>query len=238
MTELAWTTAQSGATIEGNIDAQTNVQQAQINASHAQLEPAQAGLVFAKQMKALGWGIRRISEKLGCSHMTVRRYIAAGGYVPYRGRGRPRTLAGHEAWLEERFLRHGGNADVVRQELEAEKGIRIILRTLEREVAPLRARLEAEARATVRFETPPGKQLQIDFGERRIVVGGEPVKVDAPPCFLYSISENAILLIHVFLMRTPKARYQLKQTRHPKAIKRLRLVVPTSEGRSHSEGDS
>jgi hypothetical protein len=78
MTELAWTTAQSGATIEGNIDAQTNVQQAQINASHAQLEPAQAGLVFAKQMKALCWGIRRISEELGCSHMTVRRYIAAG----------------------------------------------------------------------------------------------------------------------------------------------------------------
>ena len=85
MTELAWTTAQSGATIEGNIDAQTNVQQAQINASHAQLEPAQAGLVFAKQMKVLGWGIRRISEELGCSHMTVRRYIATGGYVPYRG---------------------------------------------------------------------------------------------------------------------------------------------------------
>jgi hypothetical protein len=33
------------------------------------------------------------------------------------------------------------------------------LRTVEREVAHLRRELEAEALATVRFETPPGKQV-------------------------------------------------------------------------------
>ena len=49
------------------------------------------------RLKALGWGVRRIAGELGCSHMTVRRYVAAGGWVAYRGRGRPRTLAGHEA---------------------------------------------------------------------------------------------------------------------------------------------
>jgi hypothetical protein len=42
------------------------------------------------------------------------------------------------------------------------------VRTAEREVAHLRRELEAEALATVRFETPPGKQLQIEFGERRV----------------------------------------------------------------------
>ncbi len=151
------------------------------------------------RLKALGWGIRRISEELGCSHMTVRRYIAAGGYIPYRGRGRPRTLAGHEAWLEERFQRHAGNADVVRQELEAEKGIRISLRTLEREVAPFRARLEAEARATIRFETPPGKQMQIDFGERRVIIGGEPVKV-----FLFVATLGYSRRIHVRAFRNER----------------------------------
>ena len=31
-------------------------------------------------------------------------------------------------WVAERFRRHGGNADVVRQELEREKGIRLSLR--------------------------------------------------------------------------------------------------------------
>ena len=64
------------------------------------------------RLKALGWGIRRIAKELGCSHMTVRRYLAEGGWVAYRGRGRPRTLAGHEEWVAERFRLHAGNADV------------------------------------------------------------------------------------------------------------------------------
>jgi transposase len=129
------------------------------------------------RLKALGWGVRRIASELGCSHMTVRRYLAAGGWLAYRGGGRRRTLAGLEDWVAERFRRHAGNADVVRQELEREKGIRLTLRTVEREVSHLRRELEAEARATIRFETPPGKQLQIDFGERRVSIGGENVKV-------------------------------------------------------------
>lgn len=129
------------------------------------------------RLKALWWGIKRIARELGCSHMTVRHYVVQGGWRPYRGRGRPRVLAGLEDWLAERFRRHAGNADVVRQELVAEKGIALSLRTVERAVAPLRQELEAQARATLRFETPPGKQLQIDFGERRVPIGGEAVKV-------------------------------------------------------------
>ena len=109
--------------------------------------------------------------------MTVRRYVSERGWVRYQGGGRSRRLAGLEDWLAERFRRHAGNADVVRQELAAEKAIRVSLRTVERAVAPLRRELEAEARATIRFETPPGKQLQIDFGERRALIGGESVKV-------------------------------------------------------------
>ena len=41
----------------------------------------------------------------------------------------------------------------------------------------LRRELAAEALATVRFETPPGRQLQIDFGQRRIAVEGERDRV-------------------------------------------------------------
>jgi transposase len=129
------------------------------------------------RLKRLGWGVRRIAKELGCSHMTVRRYLSEGGWVPYRGRGRRGRLAGLEDWVAERFRQHGGNADVVRQELEREKGIKLTLRTIERQVAPLRRELLAEARATVRFETPPGKQLQIDFGERRVAIGDASVKV-------------------------------------------------------------
>lgn len=71
------------------------------------------------RLKALGWGVRRIARELGCSHMTVRRYLEAGGWIAYRRPQRATRLAGLEAWLAERFRRHRGNADVVRQELGA-----------------------------------------------------------------------------------------------------------------------
>ena len=34
-----------------------------------------------------------------------------------------------------------------------------------------------KARGTVRFETPPGRQLQSDWGQIEMVVGGEPMRV-------------------------------------------------------------
>jgi hypothetical protein len=54
---------------------------------------------------------------------------------------------------------HRGNADVVWQELASEKGIEVSLRTLARAVAPWRRKLRNAALATVRVETPPGRQL-------------------------------------------------------------------------------
>ena len=129
------------------------------------------------RLKALGWGAKRIAAALGCSRNTVKRYLEAGGWAGYRAPRRPRRLDGLEAWLAERFRQHRGNADVVRQELEREHGIVVSLRTVERAVAPLRRELRAEARATMRFETPPGKQLQIDFGELSVPIGGERGRV-------------------------------------------------------------
>ena len=124
-----------------------------------------------------GWGTRRIAAELGCDRETVRRYLDVGGWAPYRSPERREALAGHEAWLADRFRRHRGNADVVRQELLAELGIAVSLRTVERAVAHLRRELAAEALATVRFETPPGWQLQIDFGERGVRISEETVRV-------------------------------------------------------------
>ena len=125
----------------------------------------------------LGFGTKRIAAKLGCSRNTVKRYLEAKGWVAYRKPRRRRQLDGLEDWLAERFRQHRGNCDVVRQDLARERGVTASLRTIERAVAPLRQALRAEARACVRFETPPGKQLQIDFGEMRVPIGGEAVRV-------------------------------------------------------------
>ncbi len=74
-------------------------------------------------------------------------------------------------------FRHGGNADVVGHELKSEHGIRICLRPVEKRVRGWRRELKAAKRATVRFETRPGQQLQIDFGETRVWIGEEQVRV-------------------------------------------------------------
>jgi transposase len=128
-------------------------------------------------LRGLGWGAKRIAAEFGCSRNTVKRYLGLGGWTGCRKPERAKALDGLSDWLAERFRRHRGNADVVRQELVAEHGIAVSLRTVERAVAPLRRELAAEARATVRFETPPGKQLQVDFGEKRVVIGEETIRV-------------------------------------------------------------
>lgn len=125
----------------------------------------------------LGWGAKRIAKELGVARNTVRRYLAAGEPIAYRQPGRTSVLSGHAAWLRERFLQHRGNCDVVRQILETELGIGTSLRTVERACRSYRQELEAAARATVRFETPPGEQMQIDFGQMRVAIGGEETRV-------------------------------------------------------------
>jgi transposase len=128
------------------------------------------------RLQACGWGRKRIARHLGCSHHTVKTYLDAGGVVAFKAPARAKALDGLDDWLRERFIRHRGNADVVRQELAAEKGIHVNLRTVERAVKPYRQALKAEALACVRFETLPGHQLQIDFGERFVEIAGERVK--------------------------------------------------------------
>jgi transposase len=128
------------------------------------------------RLRACGWGVKRIARHLGCSHHTVRDYVAAGGVKPFKSPERAKLLDGLEGWLRERFIRHRGNADVVRQDLLAEKGVAVSRRTLQRAVRPYRQALQAEALATTRFETPPGRQLQIDFGERLVEIGGTKIK--------------------------------------------------------------
>jgi transposase len=129
------------------------------------------------RLRAAGLGIKSIAHKLGCSKNTVRRYLRGGGYVAYKRPEREGALCGLETWLGERLQRHRGNADVVRQDLQREHGLVLSLRTVERAVAPFRRELRASEIATIRFETAPGEQLQIDFGETTVSVAGERVRV-------------------------------------------------------------
>lgn len=111
------------------------------------------------RLHGLGWGAKRLAHEFGCARNTVRRYLRQGGAAAFRQPARRSALDGLDGWLRERFFRHGGNADVIRQELTTEHGIVLSLRNVERRVAVWRRELKAQARATVRFETPPGRQV-------------------------------------------------------------------------------
>ena len=125
------------------------------------------------RLHALGWGSKRIADEVGCSRNTVKQYLAPGSWVAFCRPRRRRRLDGLKDWLAERFRRHRGNCDVVRQDLLREHGIAVSPRTVERAVAPLRR----EARACVRLETAPGQQLQIDFSSTTVAIGGAAERV-------------------------------------------------------------
>jgi len=130
-----------------------------------------------RELSGQGLGSKRIARVLGISRNSVRRYLA-GATVGFHERPTARCLDSDT--LRDVHNLFGtvaeGNAVVIQQEL-ASRGIDVELRTLQRAVVPLRQEERAEALATVRFETLPGQQIQIDFGEKIVQIAGQPVKV-------------------------------------------------------------
>jgi transposase len=162
--------------------------------SETMLAPQEVQRMLA--LSALGWGSKRISRELGCSRNTVRECLRRGGWRAMDVAARAGALEPHREWLAERLRRHRGNADVVRQDLARELGLQVSLRTVQRAVEPLRRELRAEAVATVRYETPPGQQLQIDFGSTSVAVGGEMQRIHL---FVATLGYSRRCYVAVFL---------------------------------------
>lgn len=138
------------------------------------LQPSDVDKILS--LRSCGWGTKRIAKELGISRICVKKYIRLGKWEPPAKRSSKRLL-GMDAWLQECYQTHHGNADVVRQELWTQHGIKASLRTVERAVQHLRQNSLIKAKATVRFETAPGRQLQIDFGSTKIRIGDHETKV-------------------------------------------------------------
>jgi transposase len=134
-----------------------------------------------RQMRALselGWGAKRIAQELGVARNTVRRYVRGGVLAEVQQRPGARVLD-PDARAEARQLfatTAAGNAVVVTRELH-KRGVVASVRTVQRAVADERSKQRAEQLATVRYETSPGHQMQIDFGQKRVCVGGVEVVV-------------------------------------------------------------
>lgn len=129
-------------------------------------------------LRRMGWGTKRIAREVGAARNSVRRYLREGDAAERQVRPGARTLdADQEAAA--RALLDGpaeGNAVVVRR-LLAEREVVVPLRTLQRTLAPHRQAKRATELATVRFETAPGHQTQIDFGEKWVEIAGVRTRV-------------------------------------------------------------
>lgn len=131
-----------------------------------------------RELAGRGVGSKTIARTVGVARNTVRRYLRQPIAPGVQVRPAARRL-GDEAQIEARSLYEGpagGNAVVV-QRLLKERGTDVSVRTIERAVADIRRARRAAELATVRVESAAGDQLQIDFGQKRVRIAGEWVRV-------------------------------------------------------------
>jgi len=145
----------------------------------AEVPVVEGELVTAiRRLAARGWGTKAIARELAVARNTVRRYRRTS--VPAGVQGRPTARRLSEAAVAEAQTLFGGTAEgnaVVVQRLLVEQGQAASVRTVQRAVAPVRQAQRAADVATVRVETAPGAQLQVDFGEKRVRIGDVAVTI-------------------------------------------------------------
>src|SRR5437773_2948779 len=119
--------------------------------------------VEIRVMARRGEGVRSIAKQLGCSRNTVRRYLReqqASRYGPRAARAC--KLDEYKSYLRERVEQARPRwipATVLLREI-SERGYDGGVSQLKAWLAPLK---KSEPEPVVRFETPPGKQMQADF---------------------------------------------------------------------------
>jgi transposase len=131
-----------------------------------------------RELHRQGWGAKSIASEVGIARNTVRRYLRGGDAATQSWRPGARALDEElrRQALEWFDTTAEGNAVVVLRELQR-RGVRVSLRTVQRTLAERRREQRASQLATVRFETAPGHQMQVDFGEKHVSIAGQRVRV-------------------------------------------------------------
>ena len=136
-------------------------------------------------LSRLGRGepVQRVAQAYGVDRKTIRAWRARGRYQPRQPRPRRSRLDPHATWLTDRAPEVDYNAAVLYRELVTHFGYTGSSQQVLRFVRPLRLAAQP-ARATVRFETPPGQQAQVDFGQRRVWIADVEVTAHVFVCTL------------------------------------------------------
>ena len=124
------------------------------------------------QALARGEPVSAVARAYGLDRKTVRTWRARGAHRPRATRPTVSQLDPYRAWLAQRAPEVGYNASVLYREL-CERGFTGSVIIVRRAVVPLRQ--TAAPKATVRYETAPGAQAQVDFGQVRVWIDDVPV---------------------------------------------------------------
>lgn len=129
-----------------------------------------------KALSKHGVYLKDIAAELGVHPKTISRALKRGGAPTPRPPARPSKLDPYKEQVDQLLAEGVWNGVVILREIQAKgyTGSHTILREY---IAPKRALRPSTTRATVRFETDPGRQLQSDWGEIITVVAGRPTKV-------------------------------------------------------------
>lgn len=123
-------------------------------------------------MRKMGKPIKKIAIELFISKNTVKKVLRSETYQPYhREQCKPGLLSEFMPFINERAPQLDFNATSLFREL-TKLGYTGSYTLVKEAVRPLRETHRQLVAATARFETPPGLQAQVDWGSKKIMLGG------------------------------------------------------------------
>lgn len=121
-----------------------------------------------QRMYREGLRIAEIARHTELDRKTVRACVRRAQWTPYRRQpAREGVLSAHLTWLAERAAQVRYSARILFQELRATRGYTGGYDTVKNAVRPLRAEAAVASLTQRRFETAPGEQAQVDWGQVR-----------------------------------------------------------------------
>ncbi|MEG6510996.1 IS21 family transposase [Desulforamulus ruminis] len=131
-----------------------------------------------RDLKSKGMNITQIAQELDLDRKTVAKWLKSDQLPVYRQKvGYGSKLDNYKTYIIERMNQGCVNAMILFDEIKA-RGYQGRLTILREFMKPHREQMRGKA--SIRFETPPGKQAQVDWGEFKILKeDGTFVKVHA-----------------------------------------------------------
>jgi transposase len=152
--------------------------------------------VVREVLARLGRGehVKAIARELGIDKKTIKRWRQRGAWRTRTPRVYAKAIDAHRAFLERRGPEVGWNGMVLLRELRTH-GFAGGYQQVQRALQPLRTTRQWAARATVRFETGPGEQAQIDFGQLRVWIADVETPVHF---FVFTLGFSRRAVVYAF----------------------------------------